>query len=93
MQGSKEYITSLVSRPRLLDAVRNSLEHLNIEIRRAASLSVQKLAERCPRALREKGFDSSLVNMIGGSVILPLFEDREVQNKLRIALALLQSRP
>ncbi|KIJ34679.1 hypothetical protein M422DRAFT_233362 [Sphaerobolus stellatus SS14] len=90
-QGTQEWVALLVSRPRILEAIRNSLEHVNVEIRRASALCLGKIARRSPRVLHEAGIEAALGRMVDGSV-LPQFEDREARDGIRMALALLQTR-
>ena len=96
--GSYDNLTNLLARPRLLEAIRNSLHHPKTDVRRAAAACVLKLTRQKVRELREAGIEATLRNMTGGPVTLSGSSelqmghetDRETADRVKRALAIIE---
>ncbi|KAF8575788.1 ARM repeat-containing protein [Ramaria rubella] len=97
--GSSEHLTEFLVRPRFLEALRNSLHHSKIEVRRAAAIAILKLVPRNNRELMEAGIESTLRKMMGGPTTLSGSSelqmgqetDRETLDRVREALAAIEA--
>lgn len=84
--GTDDSLNRLLSSPAILQGIHSSLEHVDIEVRRAAALCIWKLARRLPRVLREAGIEGTLRRMAEGPTPAPQSDDREIMDRVRRAL-------
>ncbi|KAF8522202.1 ARM repeat-containing protein [Hysterangium stoloniferum] len=89
--GPTAHLDALISRPRLMEAIRSSLHHFQLDVRRAAITCVLKLVGRNLREIQDAGFETTLKRMIGGPVPLSGSNDEEVVQKVRTTLALIEN--
>jgi len=89
--GSAADLDALVSRPRLMETIRSSLHHFQLDVRRAAITCVLKLVRRNIHGTHDAGFEATLKKMIGGPVPLSGSNDDEVGQKVRTTLALIEN--
>jgi len=84
--GTDNSLDHFLSSPAILQGIHSSLEHVDIEVRRAAALCIWKLARRLPRVLREAGIEGILRRMAEGPTPAQLSDDRETMDRVRRAL-------
>lgn len=90
--SSTENLAPLLNQKKLLESVRNTLHHSNTNVIRASSICILKFTRKNTRVMIEAGFEQELKKAIGEASPFSIEEDREVHERIRIALGFIESK-